>query len=640
MGIVAGLLVVVAALVLLTRPGPDAVQAPDPEAGVPIDAPRPALQGTAPREDDGPAAAAATEAADAQATEPRPAVQDDDVAPGQRRIEGTLEVTTQDGRSTTDPDGELCVLAGDEHGGSEGLVAVTDGRWSLVIGHEDRVFPQHFQGSGGLFTFEGEAAHPTISADGRVALHARELPASWLRVVDAMTGADLSDVTVLCLPDDGDHEFLHPGAWSATSCLAWTAASPMKLPGIGEGFLLDRVPFHVGHADHEWMRVVVDMRTGGERLVPLRRAGSVDVRWTGAVPPASARLRIYPVEDPGNVLAEFALPPEQPLTVSGLPAGPFRIAIEVGPWWREPTVLGTEPVDVVAGIRAGVTLGLVPHEPATPVPLAGTLHLAEGWEFDMLHLGIERQEPSEDVLPRWRTLLPGQGLERVDGERDVWRFDAGHVVPGLYQLTVQEVQVRRSVRLGTDGERALRIEVPRPGLVSVRVVDVVTGEDAAADFVSWHGELPEGIQSYSSASVRADPGTKRFAIRAPQGVIHVGASGDYVQTEAREVAVGPYPREVVLPATLLGQLLLRLRDGTASRVWNWDWRAQLLGADGEDAVRGAGGDDDGGMLLIVAPGHYTLVLEPIEGYEPIPRREVAIEGGKDQVVVIDLVRAR
>lgn len=557
-------------------------------------------------------------------------------------LSGSVRVATNDGRELDDVTGIVSLEVEGARGSSHIDVQAVRGAWAAKVPSGYVTRPRCLTWEGRLATFPADAAVLAEARANGLVLLAREVPASSLRVVDAATGHDLDDVRVIRPQDGFLHDLEHPLPASKGD---WTIAgvrSPVTLPAPPDPHAQAAVVFYVGSPGHAWVRILVDMQVGGERLVRLEPGGELVVTLTGAELPEDGTLRVRGVARRDDApLAEQPLGGKRVVALWGLPAGPARVSVEQGPWYDAPKVLAAAATEVQAWASANLTLDLPPWSRNEPVALAGEVHLDPGWKGLEPTLTVKREEPSHPEDSRWRHLRPGHGLEPVDPEHLVWRFDAGLIIPGRHALVLDALQIRRMLQVGTQGAPSVRIDVPPPGIVQVKV-DLPDGHATEATSVTWHGVLPEGLGGYSPAVARPDPASGLHAIRAPHGPIVISASDWLLKAEHIRVEVGRNPQTVTLTARRRSHVVVRVQDGTARVPWSEAWDVDLRNHEGGSMVTGFGiEEDDGGCLLAVdEPGEYRLVVGSIPGFEAIPEQRVTLGPLAPTVVVLRLERLR
>ncbi|MCK6461715.1 MAG: hypothetical protein L6Q95_17675, partial [Planctomycetes bacterium] len=419
------------------------------------------------------------------------------------------------------------------------------------------------------------------------------------------TGAELAGVEIVqhvggfCLSE------LHPGP-GYVQLVADDAASPVTLPERpGEQVYWVRGP------EHAWMRVEVEQSFGGERIVRLPRAGSLDVRLSNFDPDSGAEVRLY---DPtGSHLLSW--PSDERPRIESLAAGTYRVRVEIGRWHRDPRCLGEALVEVEAGAvkEVAIDVARVPGAERL-VPLAGSLHVDPAWGDDVgwIHLSVD----GEDVPPG--TDDPDVTLSK-DG-----RWSVGRVPPGRYSVNVRPWTWCQMVDVGPSGNPDVKIVVPPPCDVEVRVLLSDRDEAAPVHTLWW------GMRQGSCLEDAASEAPGRFRFRAPLGEIEFDGDDDFT-IEARVVELKPGLNRVTLRARRLYGFTIELEDAaTGTKVPMHDGfcaRITVAGVD-DPECRGDGtysGSGSCGTVGVTKPGRYRVMfLGEIEGFRSIDDHEVEV----------------
>lgn len=298
--------------------------------------------------------------------------------------------------------------------------------------------------------------------------------------------------------------------------------SPVELPGEA-----GTQTYWVRARDHAWSRITIAQGFGGERLVRLPPAGTLEVRLVPIDFDIVVRLNLYRLDE--EVLGWR--PDGTGLSrIEGLPPGRLEIRASLGEWWQEGEVITKADVEIEPGRTREISLSLrdVPPQP-DPVPLEGTLVVGAGWP--------EPEEPAGFCWTRgeWITMDGGFGPLVEFGSDGRW--SAGLVEPGRHFLTVEPWRWVQAVDVGPRGTTEARLVVPPPCDVEVRLVDAVTGDVIADENeIYWCVKSEQGIPALL-CNVEAQACMRRgiYRFQAPPGTLVVWLWSDLVDAPSFEV---------------------------------------------------------------------------------------------------------
>lgn len=559
------------------------------------------------------------------------------------RLRGLLLVVEEDGRELPAAQARFALRVADAPDDPPREVVVREGRFELELEARGELLVSALRLGDGAGRFERERL--PVPTDGELVLRARRLPPVTLRVLDALSGADLRGVVVLVgVPAWRDR--VAPTAWTDEHLAVEDGVSPLALPPR-EGV----VTYWVGARGYGWRALEVDHDAGGEREVRLAPAASLEVLVEGPREGLPLRIRLYPdgVEEGRlrRTLAE-AVPDEHGRALlSGLPAGAYALLAEVGMWYDPPHVLAQEALELVAGERAQVVLRLEhPLLELAPAALAGEVVLPE--EQAELDFALR-------ILPAGRAPLRSgdqvrlsrSKMEPVAGHAGVLRFDAGELTPGVYAAVVDPPQWLELIELAEGERREVRLVLPELHVVEIEVVDALGEEPLAPERIAWSVTTPDALRTWTYQNVPAGASPGRFSWLAPAGSIQVLASapgfGD--ANVGLEVRPGGVSRRLAL-RPLLGARLTFL-DGEAVVPASWSHSGLELRRLGESRPleRGRGYElemDDAARwrVLVAEPGWYELALPELPGFERPAPLELELAPGAVREVRVRLLRAR
>ncbi len=539
-------------------------------------------------------------------------------APAAPTLTGSIRVVDADGVEHRAEEGSLTIKGS----AVEVEVAVVAGRFVLARPEAESVRVGFVElGGRPAFLASNEFTLPAL-ASGKAEETTLDLVATWappsvLRVVDARTGTDLHDLTILRGVQHA-RAAVHPG-WTgdASVVFAREAASPLELSAFS-----GTESWWVHAPGYVWGWVRVDHRTGGERQVALEPGGArLTVRLDGFQPDLNLRLHVFPAgwERSFESLATVRYPTEPVIVFDGVPPGAVQVRAELGIWHDGPHELAREELELVGGVASEVVLDLQQNGgvPAA-VPLAGRIVLPAShpdldFSFELLPLdGAARR--------RGDRIYSGQiELERVDGQPRVRRFDGGVVTPGRYLFVSSPLQVWSELDIGPGGAPDVEIALPELGEVRVRVVDEVTGARLAPEKIVWSASgRPEELLSWTLASVDPDPETLEYVFVAPLRRISLDVGWDEYADAGRAVDVVD-GADVEVRVRRLPGVWLRLVDGDATVPFEWSWGAtfEYAGGSRQATARITRIEDGRAWVAGSEVGTYVMELPRIEGFRPV-----------------------
>jgi hypothetical protein len=476
---------------------------------------------------------------------------------------------------------------------------------------------------------EGTIAH---------AIHIRvhELLEAQVLVMDAQSGRPVPDARIFRYrgsrgfdtgtdswgippPETLRHDAVR--ADDAGRATVWAPRGPMS----------GNVAFAVVADGHAWSIVSVRMGEETPRSVRLRPGGQLGLRIERYGELENPVIKIWPesgagLSDPG----ELGVPDENGyLLVEGLRPDSYHVSVERRAKSTQGRVYGRGEALVLAGKTVGLVVQAKPAVRRKPVTFRGVLHGAEAWGKRLEWISLAGGDPdNSDVQAKVELGEPGK-----DGGI---AFEVKSLLPGLYNALVQPIGWRQSVRV-TGVEGALHISLGEPATVRLRVVDAATGKDLSDATAWWHLEL-ETLTAYRLDEAERDVATGRLTFLCGAGHVeidvqaegHIKAdleldtkSGETIERTVRLHRAGAVRVQLVVEGkpfdTRPAAVRLTRETHDSRRSWNFRGSGAVLCKD-------------------LPPGVVELTIRDIDGFEPVPPRQVRIEPGKTLDVTIELVR--
>jgi hypothetical protein len=508
------------------------------------------------------------------------------------------------------------------------------------------------------------------------------------------THADLAEVTVVRKKDWRSDTLTHPGAYADDSVLVKAAPSPVELalPTNDARSLANSFTLWASAPGYAWGRIEIDFTAGGDRLLVLPRGGALRVtlrnfQEPGAedaaailrvrreperpapaeksaaaklaeallnvkdedIPPGMTRDDFKKLLEPdtsprgpgiGSPWAEAVIGSASPIVIEGLAPGKYIVRAELGEWFRDPLVLAAQPVEVVAGERAEVTLELEDRpRSGAKVPLEGTLVFPVEWPERRISIEFETLDRPR-VSTGGRLTIPWDELTPVDGKPGLHRWSVGRVVPGKYLATIRAFELQTLLDVGPMGLKDAVIQIGPPAEIEVRVFDDQSGAPIELDRLHWNCRRPRGSRGGGSNSVRADGAPGVFSFRAPAGEIDLGGSPaghEWIQEHVIAVTGRTNSVEVRLKRTC--GLIVSVREGEQELPYSVIERAiSVVEQTEKGRVHGWSGSAKGRRLTLSSPGTYDVRVKKLPGYQPVEPVTVEVAPGKFVEHAVELHR--
>lgn len=531
-------------------------------------------------------------------------------------------------------------------------VKVVDGKWSTTVPSDVKIRFGDVKLRDRLtfFVEEKDAVMPedvVIPADGVMHIEARWPPQTVLHVKAADTGMELSQVDLAMSTDSFFRADSHPG--KNVRIVQSGADSPIELEMMGWSLFYARyggsVNYVVRSPGYAWKGVKIDFRAGGKHVVLLDPCGVLEVFVSGYDVKSPCELRIRRLDsewgEKSSPIVEIPIDRDGPIRIESLRVGRYLVTAESGDWFNKSVTLGRVEVDVGAGCKALATLVLEPVPDHAIVPLSGTVSMPSAWEIEGFSLSVRLLDTKLSSVPGHHHFFSRE-LERVDGLGEtIYSWDAGEVQAGLYQFKVDPPYYLSGAEVGPDGSTDVRIAVPPPCLVAIRVVDKDTGQDVSVDKIVWHPKRPRGSSGCTLEHAERNETSGLFEFRAPQGEIEVGVSDREYWTEKRfsvSLHVGPGLNHHTIKAYRLCSFILIVKDGDRNlpRDMLWNIIPKPVDKNNSSQVHGTSYHPDGMRVIVGAPGLYRFSFPKIDGYKPVGDQEVLVRKGEPVRHVIEL----
>jgi hypothetical protein len=475
-----------------------------------------------------------------------------------------------------------------------------------------------------------------------------------LRVIDAETKQELSDVEVRCASGwRAIPEWTHPGDDERIKTVVDHATSPIDLP--------DRTwltPYWVHAPHHAWCNVTFDHKVGGQRTVELSpNPSAVTIAIDGDLP-KDAFVRLYSTEATrtqavGGRVVSFFLSEEErvqswmaivstrasatgPTTIDDLQAGKFLATIEVGQG-EDKLRIGSAPVELRAGETARVDVPIDASLLDVPrTHLFGTIRVSNDLERAKCSLILKRMDRGEVDFQQRLSQMPS-----ADDDPNTLQWDAGSKRTGDYLAYFTIIQHRELVHASGPGDTKVELTIPPLATVTVDVVDAATGATLEPDHVQWSDGKIERVSMNMLLPVRRNPVSQKLDFIAPFGTVEVSCSKTGYQDASRTLALSASKETCRFELVRATTIRVLLREGDAAASPGFEVLGQItIRREGSRIPTGTPGRSTESAIVrfVDEPGRYEVELPALSGFEPIQPRTVDVAAGQTAEVVVQLKR--
>ena len=554
-----------------------------------------------------------------------------------RVLRGTVVVVDELGRELPEPNGTF-LLSLD----AEGVVRSQDvpferGRWEVALEPEGRATTVAlFDAQVGTRFARIESPADKVALPESLELVVRLLLPTppRLRVLDAETGGDLADITLVRTqgyPLDG---LAHPGLAFAERRVASGLASPIALePYLDQLALWDELRVLVGVDGHEWGLATIDLLVGGESQIVLRRGGALSLEVRGADAASKAARVRFRGAGQGLPWLEFELGERDHFELEGLPPGNLGVAAELGSLFEKPIVLGATEAIVSAGGRAHAKLELAAAPEFVAASCAGTVFVHRAWNCTSMRLVLRLIDaPARGQEARCDVFAMPEPSSRAGF--DAFRWSAKDLQAGRYLIELSSPNLTSRFDLPPEGRDDLELVIGAPVELRLRVLDAVTGEDLRTAEVVWHARRPEQRPTGFSDVSRFDASLDRYVVRSAAVPIELWVTVDGYSPSFSELDLSTGTTEHTVRLERACAIVLRLKAGDVALTIPSGWSASPTSPSTGGETRMIEFGTSEARFVVSAPGTYELTPPKLSGYkDPGPQRIEVFAGQETQFVV-------
>lgn len=532
--------------------------------------------------------------------------------------------------------------------GSRATTVATDvrgGRWEIdVVPGEKLSFDSATLRGRGAVEMPGRPSRVPFPADGVFDLTLRWPPPTILHARDAYTGADLESIEIVALMESNVTRQLVPATTQGKSVVTLHGNSPVALRLEDFAALPFVHTLHVRAPGYGWGATTFDPKTGGDAFVELEPGSDLDVDLVGDGGSRNFVVRLTRVGE-HEPIVERGVGKKTRVSFESIPIGKFVVAAEIGEWFQDPVRLAQEEIELVAGGHAHVTLALqTPKAPETAT-LAGVVVVPREWEWKKVTLSA--QKLNEKGFARGNMVFAKVEPPTSSTGFDTYAWTMPAQPVGRYALTVVEATYGVAVDLPAGGRGDVRIEVPGPTDVRVRVLDAQSRAALKPRMVRWEGPRAS-VAGGAGGGATYDAATERYVFRAPLGdvVISCALLEEGYSMGRKSVTLQPGRNDVDLELERGCGITLTVWDGEKALVLDTGSDVSLEPVDGDGRVdvkqRHVNSWQTGSeqvRMMVSEPGRYRLSFsKPFPGFVTPEPRVLDLQPGTMTPVDVRLVR--
>ncbi|MFT7667920.1 MAG: hypothetical protein ACI8X5_000606 [Planctomycetota bacterium] len=478
---------------------------------------------------------------EAEAVSEREVLQTADAKAKAKVLHGTISFFDPDGVPQAAPTGMLGMRVFRNGSGSLFKTRIESGIWSLTLDHPEEI-AELWINNIAVPAQVREITYPVgrfeLPSDMRLAITATVPPQAVLRVTDLTHSHELDDLVLLARLGGLNH----PGSDHESRVLARNLSSPINVRDVLPSSATSYSQLFVGGSGYTWAAVRIVRTIGGLQEIQLQRAGSLEVFLSGDEAVEDLELQLFSLPDEEQQAAQVAakralllslgtgdrsrisatpamthvrsfsemLDGRRSIRIDGLAPGRFEARIESGPS-RDRQILGSTEIEVRVGSLTRKAINVEVPPPAEFAMISGRLILADEWNVKNVRVNARpldqrlvesRNRYAATIAPLWTSARPGCTEYTL-------QFDRLQV--GFYEIQLSYPHFAITIEVLHGGSSELILDVPPPKVLSVDVIDALTGERIKKPNLSWR--VPGwGSQEYVPM-LHPDLSTGSFVLR-------------------------------------------------------------------------------------------------------------------------------
>ncbi len=547
------------------------------------------------------------------------------------------------GHELTDLSGSVKVASWNSNSATHEKVGFSNGAFEVSTAGAESLSFLDFEFNGRTASLiDAQENYPVDG--GTISLRVQWLPHVRLDVVSAVTGAHLSDITVILGLGWTPGRAVHPGPLARKQPLVKGASSPVLLEPKTANQWQSSGTYHVHSPGYAWALVRLNTTQGGERVVHLSPSGGLSIQPVGTRPFKGARLRVFSAEEGSQrLVADFPLEDMAPVVIDSLLPGSYLAKVQIGESPMGAQTIGEVAVEVTANIRAHHDLVLDVQPQATRGPLAGTLVLPLAWNIDKFALKLATSGTLPYGVEEVKTIRQSK-MAPSTTEPGAWSFDFGELPAADYGLHFESTQAPSPLRyvhefsLPANGISSLRVEIPEPADVVVRIVDGTTGQPAVVGAIHWRALSNQKSASGLLQAAQSGESEGLFTFRAPVGKIRLGAFGGEFDSLDEKLTLQPGENSFTYQLNKNCPLEIFLFDGETIVPFPEHSLPTTEHLDGNGEILYSMLGSRGFKTAMSKPGQYVFKLPTPAGFQEILPQTISVARGEPTVCEVQLER--
>lgn len=514
-------------------------------------------------------------------------------------------------------------------------IIVKDGRWSHRFPRgAEAMFSLTFEFAGRGCRVTGRPKYGQLRDGQAIELQAKWVSPVELRVLDADTRQHLSGFKVVAGGRLLDRRF-HPGGVSRDMVKAEEASSPLEF--YPESFA--EAVYWVYCEGYGWGRAPVDPAVDEEVEILLEKGESELIVRVEGDRANEAVLKLTTADGRVTEVGR-ALRRRGEFRLEGLPPGALQVRATVEAPHHSSVA---QDINLVPG-RNEVSLTLGSTE---LFQVRGRLTIPESWgeAKPTLNFLFRNSGPggSQSTSSIFEKNVAFSEMKELAGLERTWEFDAGTMPPGNYVVGVKRWGWAESLTVGDGGEGALALEAPDKSVVTIRLLDDITGEPLPKAGVTFQMK-PAAQDLWFGTTVKYpivfDDASKTWQLTGARSDINLsvratGYTDQWLVLKARD-----RDRELLL--RMSRRALLKLEFFVDDQPINPDpmWLFKLTATRNGQQVSGGPSMrfGKGFELSIKGTGSCDVHFPDLEGFHPVPSATAQVEAGKQTVLRVNLNR--
>lgn len=486
---------------------------------------------------------------------------------------------------------------------------------------------------------------------------ALEVLVSWapmvrLSVVSAETSEHLSEIRLVRGSGWMSEAKKHPGPVEQANVALSNGISPLDLEANTAQATSSSTTYYVHSPGYAWQSVSINYASGGERELRLVPGGALSIQLIGKLPRAAANLCLWGLPSRSKEPdAAFGATTREPVEIEDLPPGSYRLRVQQGEWYNNPIVYAELDVEVTTGVRGEHEMMLEAQEEVPLTKLAGTLVIPEAWNFSTFNMHAKFNGTPPNGGSGFLNLKQ-KDMKQKSGGTNTWLFDFGDRTTGDYKFLFrgtlpdgsgsQYGTMEYAIKMrALPGEASnMRIEIPEPANVNVKLLDALSGESTNIGSIHWGSLVPPATRASILNTVPCGVESNTFKFRAPVGTITLGSFGGDFNSLEEDVQIQAGNNEFTFHLRRNCPLVILFLDGESTVPVDDFWVPSPKHLDGNGQLVFTSMGQTGFTTALSEPGRYVFPMPEFDGFEPTPEQTITVVSGEETTHTVQLVREK